>query len=371
MELSSEDALRLNVLLSGAVQAVRIDESSLTLYALTERGEARVALHPSGRREQYLRMVREVLSGHALGSPGGYPLFIQRWTRMGQNSGENIDKLLLLGEDEAVVSVAYSPRLTDELARRAWWCAQSGDNARRMLERACVSQGEMGPVLAAYLVEHLPFETSPHVVIDTVRIVLQPGLISERDKRRLWSRAKSDNTYYVGFLEALPDGLPDSAGAHPVLRDLAPPLSPLSASGNLHARLLDRVLSGPGQLFLATLEDVLRRPADQDVVRALFRVIGTYFAVPGVGAGEGSSPVEAERLVGQYLDAPDAVLREVLACVPDALPLLRALLFLSCIGEASVGAILVRTTAIGSLMRRKLAPVTEPVLERIALLRGG
>jgi len=63
---------------------------------------------------------------------------------MGQNSGENIDKLLLLGDVEAVVSVAYSPKLTDELARRAWWCVQSGDNARRMLERPAVSQGKMG-----------------------------------------------------------------------------------------------------------------------------------------------------------------------------------------------------------------------------------
>ena len=148
MELSSEDALRLNVLLTHTILAVRIDENNLTLAALTDRGEARIALHATGRKEQYLRLVREMLSGHALGSPGGYPLFIQRWTRMGQNSGDNIDKLLLLGEDEAVTSVAYSPRLTDELARRAWWCMHSGDNARRMLERTCVVQGAMGPVLA-------------------------------------------------------------------------------------------------------------------------------------------------------------------------------------------------------------------------------
>jgi hypothetical protein len=131
MELSSEDALRLNVLLSNPVKAIRIDENALMLYALAERGEARVALHATGRKEQYLRLVRETLSAHALGSPGGYPLYIQRWTRMGQNLGDNIDKLLLLGEEEAGVSVAYSPKLTDEMARRAWWAMPVADNARR------------------------------------------------------------------------------------------------------------------------------------------------------------------------------------------------------------------------------------------------
>lgn len=43
---------------------------------------------------------------------------------------------------------------------------------------------------------------------------------------------------------------------------------------------------------------------------------------------------------------------------------------LSEVGEFSVAPILVRTTAIGSLMRRKLEPVSEPVLEQIAALRS-
>ncbi|PWB57059.1 MAG: sulfur reduction protein DsrS [Nitrosomonadales bacterium] len=366
MELSSEDALRLNVLLTHALQAVRIDENSLTLYALTERGEARVALHPTGRKEQYLRLVRELLSGHALGSPGGYPLFIQRWTRMGQNSGENIDKLLLLGEEEAVVSVAYSPRLTDELARRAWWCMQSGDNARRMLERAAVSQGSMGPVLANYLVEHLPFETSPHVIIDTVRIVLQPGLIDEQAMQRLWGRAKGDNTYYAGFLAALPDALPGQAMAHTGWSQI----EPLLAAGNKYARQLARVLAAPGQAFLAACEEVLRRPADQDVARSVFRSMGAYFGVLRQVAGGELDLAMAEAMAQQRLDDPDRELAAVLAAAPQCLAALRALLILAEIGEFSVAPILVRTTAIGSLMRRKLEPVSEPVMEQIAMLRA-
>lgn len=369
MELSSEDALRLNVLLSNPVLAVRIDENNATLHALTERGEARVVLHPTGRREQYLRLVREVLSGHALGSPGGYPLFIQRWTRMGQNSGENIDKLLLLGEEEAVVSVAYSPKLTDELARRAWWCVQSGDNARRMLERSCVSQGRMGPVLAEYLVEHLPFETSPHVIIDTVRIVLQPGLIGDQTRQRLWNRAKSDSSYYVGFLAALPDDLPGNAQAHGELESSAA-LAPLLARGNRYAQQLARVGSASGRAFLGACGEVLQRPADQDVVRALFRAIGAYFGVLKQDDGRELSLEQAVVAAEQRLAGNDTEIGAVLAAAPHSRSSLRALLILAEVGEFTVAAILVRTTAIGSLMRRKLEPVTEPVGALIAELAG-
>ena len=55
MELSAEDALRINVLLAGQLEAVRIDESSMTLYALSDRGETRVKLNPNCRDEPYLR----------------------------------------------------------------------------------------------------------------------------------------------------------------------------------------------------------------------------------------------------------------------------------------------------------------------------
>ncbi len=370
MELSSEDALRLNVLLTHDLQAVRIDENSLTLYALTERGEARVALHPTGRKEQYLRLVREMLSSHALGSPGGYPLYIQRWTRMGQNSGDNIDKLLLLGDAEAVVSVAYSPRLTDELARRAWWCMQSGDNARRMLERTCIAEGAMGPVLAEYLVEYLPFETSPHVIIDTVRIVLQPGLISEQTLLRLWGRAKGDNTYYAGFLAALPDALPGQSTARADWDRIEPALTPLLASGNKYAHQLARVLDAPGQMFLAACGDVLSRPADQDVARSVFRTVGAYFGVLRQDAGHEIKPDEALTQADLRLLNPDAELAALLAVVPALQPETRSLLALSEMGEFSVTPILVRTTAIGSLMRRKLEPVSEPAMEQLAVLRG-
>ena len=109
MDLSAEDNLRMNVLLSQKLQAVRIDESKMIVYALTDRGEAKVPLNPSGRPEQYLRKVKELISGHILGSPGGYPVYLRRWTRMGQMRDDSLEQLLMLGEPEAVVAAVCSP----------------------------------------------------------------------------------------------------------------------------------------------------------------------------------------------------------------------------------------------------------------------
>ena len=157
MELTAEDALRLNVMLANALQAVRIDESSMTVHALSDQGEASVKLNSVGRDDQYLKAVRELLSSQVLGSPGGYPVFLRRWTRMGQARDDSLDQLLLIGEPEAIVAVVHATGLTDEIARKAWWAMPVADNARRMLEHECVLTGTMGAVLAEYLVDYLPF----------------------------------------------------------------------------------------------------------------------------------------------------------------------------------------------------------------------
>ncbi|MBP9057063.1 MAG: hypothetical protein KBF55_01790, partial [Polaromonas sp.] len=67
--LSPDDELKLNVLLAGNVLAVRIDEGARALYALTEKGEARVNLSPVGRVDRYFIHVRELLGRHAMNLP--------------------------------------------------------------------------------------------------------------------------------------------------------------------------------------------------------------------------------------------------------------------------------------------------------------
>ena len=125
VDLAPEDALRLNVLLAGEIHAVRIDEGAMTLHALTPKGEAKISLHRNCRADLYVMRVRELLGGHALDSPGGYPVHLRRWTRMGHASPKNLAALLKLGEPEAVTAVALAPTLSDELARCHAPCGQS------------------------------------------------------------------------------------------------------------------------------------------------------------------------------------------------------------------------------------------------------
>lgn len=368
MELSLEDSLCLNVMLAAGVRAVRIDESALTVYGLTAKGEASVKLHPSGRAEQYLKLVRETLSEHALDSPGGYPVYLRRWTRMGQNLGEHIDRLLLLGEPEAVVSVAYSPMITDDLAHDTWWAMPTADNARRMLERECVIQGRMGKILAEYLVEHLPFETDPHQIIDTVRLVLQPGLLEEAGRLSLWNKARHNNAYYVGFLEQNPDDLPNPLPARADWETLHSRLAPLSAAGNRYATILSRVLSSHGQTFLHVTEEVMQQPDTQDVVRALFNAIASYFAAVQPASREHTLESARQEAL-TLLNNADEDLQAVLAAAPVLKNELGAILMLARCSASVAAPILNRTTAIGTLMRRKLEPVTSVMRQQMALLR--
>jgi len=55
----------------------------MVVRGLSEKGESKVPLHPERRPEQYVRSVKALISGHILGSPGGYPVYLRRWTRMG------------------------------------------------------------------------------------------------------------------------------------------------------------------------------------------------------------------------------------------------------------------------------------------------
>ncbi len=370
MELSAEDLLRLNVLLAQDCEAIRIDEPAMTVYALAHGQEACVPLHPNCRAEQYLRRVREFLSSFALGSPGGYPVFLQRWTRMGQAKGGQLDRLLLLGEPEAIVAVAGAPELTDELARRVWWCQPSADNARRMLERPAVVASDTGRQLAQYLVEHLPFETDPLTVITTVRLVLQPGLIDADTRQHIWRRGTHRNAYHLGFLDADPDALPQPLPARADYAAHRATLEALSAGGNTPAALLARLLASPGQTFLAVSEDQMRHPLDKFTAAHLFEIIASYFACmrSWLAAPPDLNVVLAAARAA--VEAPSGELAALLAAAPALRREVQAMLVLGQAREALITPIIAQTSATGTLLRRKLEPVTGPLLAEYAVLRG-
>jgi len=375
MELSAEDSLRLNVLLANSLQAVRIDESSMTVHALSDQGEASVKLNPRGRDDQYLKKVRELLSSQVLGSPGGYPVFLRRWTRMGQARDNSLEQLLLLGEPEAIVAVVHASGLTDEIARRAWWAMPVADNARRMLERDCVVTGAMGPVLAEYLVEYLPFETEHKAMVETVRLVLQPGLISEELRNKLWRSAKRKSSYYVGFMHASPDRLPEAGRPRQDWQSVCAALAGLIEAGNPVAGQLCRCLGESGQVFLRTAEAVLNKPADQDVVVEFLKSIQDYFSAvcPHRDAGAAMDTIVDDAIA--LLDVPavcptTSAVQAVLEVLPGYRDDLRAMLALSWVGESLVNPIFARTDAIGSVMRKKIEPVTSPIRQQLTQLLG-
>lgn len=375
IELSAEDALRLNVLLANPLQAVRIDESSMTVYALSDAGEASVKLNPQGRDERYLKKVRELLSSQVLGSPGGYPIFLRRWTRMGQARDDSLEQLLLLGEPEAIVAVVHASGLDNEIARRAWWAMPVADNARRMLERNSVVSGSMGTVLAGYLVDYLPFETEHRAMMETVRLVLQPGLIADELRDKLWRSAKRKNSYYVGFMDALPDALPDTGKPRHDWQELCERLKLHLDEGNPVAAQLCRCLSECGQAFLETAEAAMNKPVNQDVVVELLKSIQSYFrsvcpnSDPGADIDTIISDAETLLHVPPVCETTTAV-QDVLKAVPEYRDDVKAMMTLAWIGEPLVNPIFARSDAIGSVMRKKIEPLMTPIQQQLARLCG-
>lgn len=365
MELSPEDALRLNVLIANA-DAVRIDENSMTVYGLNGEQEMKFPLNPTGRSDQYLQKVREMLSSAVLDSPGGYPVFMRRWTRMGQIDNDQLDRLLKIGEPEAVMAVVCSKSLSNELARRAWWCAPYSEHARRMLETPAVVSEPMGKTLADHLIEHLPFETEPRDMLNTVRLVLQPGLIDEEQKQKLWESGTRNKSYRIGFLETLPHDLPDKQAARV---ELAQYRKALEAMGdNYYAQRLLSLLDEAGQSFLAIADDVMQNPADQDVASALFNALGRYFALPERLEGV-RELADVETEVARRM-AEEEEAKALLQQLPELEQELVALLTLAHASEYLLNPIFGQTDAIGTVMNEKIEPVTLPLRRLMAQLRG-
>lgn len=370
MQLSNEDNLRLNVLLAQPLQAVRINESTMTVHALTERGEAKVRLNPTARDDQYLRWVRELLSMKVTGSPGGYPIFLKRWTRMG-HARNNLDQMLLLGEPEAVAAVVYTPGLSHDIARRAWWASPSATNARCLLENPEVVAGELGKELTAYLLEFLPFEEIQLDVVDTVRLCLQGELISPAERSKLWERAKRKNPFYIGFLHANPTYIPLPDKPHRHHADITAQLAMQLEAGNPYAQVFSQTLNSAGQNWLRALQLALEKPVDQEVVISLFIAIDKRFPLPlpeSRGVRDLHTALQRAEQFCHSDDCPaDAkAVRDTLN--PDTLPLFKAMLILAQMGEDSLIPYFGGNDSVGSVMRKRLEPLIKPLLAQTTLL---
>ena len=375
MELSNEDNLRLNVLLAQKLKAIRINESTMTIHALTDQGEAKVKLNPTLQDEQYLRMVRELISLKVTGSPGGYPVYIKTWTRMG-HADNTLDHMLLLGEPEAVIAVVYSPSLSHDVGVRAWWAYPCTEVAMRLMEYPEVSQGKLGKELAEYLLEFLPFEERQLNIVDMVRVCLQKGVISDKQKEKLWSRAQRRNPFLVGFVHADSTQIPIQSQANPQLEinNLGNQLTKLSQSGNIYAETLSDLLSAEGQKWLKAVKLSLKKPVDQEVVISLFSAISQHFKLPIntlIKDGRGTRSVDiAMEHSQQVINAPDNEALKALISALDSnnLALIDAMLVLAQMGEHTLIPIFSGNESVGTVMRKRLLPLTTPLLEKVDIL---
>tara|TARA_R110002049_G_scaffold182041_2_gene349622 strand:- start:47782 stop:48882 length:1101 start_codon:yes stop_codon:yes gene_type:complete len=364
MDLSHEDKLRLNVLLAQQLQAIRIDESRMELYALSEKGEAKITLHPNCKDEKYLKIVRQWLSTNVLGSPGGYPVFLRRWTRMGQARDNSLEKLLLLGEPEAVVAVVHANGITNEIARRAWWCAPNSDNARCLLESAEVAQGYMGQELAKFLVEFLPFEESSKALMKSVRLILQPDLIDEKTKLDIWNRGKRRNTFYVGFIKQCPESIPVKVKAHSMFDKVSQ-----YASFHQYINKLSSVFSAQGQATLDAIITVLKKPNDQDVAVEIFNAIGNHFNAETLENFRWRNISELDEHAEIILNSLTSEINSLTSDWPDAKSHLYAVIYLSMVSETLLDPVFGVSDAIGSVMRKRISHLTDPILMQLNTLK--
>jgi hypothetical protein len=247
-----------------------------------------------------------------------------------------------------VVAVVHSPALTDELARYAWWCMPTIENARLMLMRDVVCRGSMGRTLAEFLIEHLAFLHEDDIgILDTVAVMLHSGVLTDAERLAIWKRGTSRNSYYVPFLELQPDNLPAPRAAR-ADQGGVPRLA-----GNPYSTMLDQALSAQGQTFLATAANILERPEIQEVVNHMLNALANW-----------CTPLR------QLDEAARSTAREALIqAAPQFEPDCAALDALAAVDADSVRPTFLKTTAIGSLMRHKIQPVVSPLLDAIAALR--
>jgi hypothetical protein len=230
----------------------------------------------------------------------------------------------------------------------------------------------MGPILADYLIDYLPFETEQEPMMESVRLILQPGLLDDKRRLDLWKKSGRKNAYLVGFLHALPDALPEPTAPRADAGAIAAALAGELAAGNPCAQLLARVTGAPGQTFLATVSTVLAKPPTQEVVTAVFDVLRDYFA-PMRPDGDPDLDIAALAADSQTFANPATAPETVQRCLDahrDAAADIAAMRLLSGGGYGLLRPVLPDPTTLGTLMRRKLAPVTEVLQDAIGRLRG-
>lgn len=342
--LEPEDTLKLNVLIATSI-AIRIDTYKLVVVGLNAQfKEQTIELRPSGDSEAYIKEVKKLLVTQVLGAMGGYPSYLKRWSRMGQVASSNLTSLLKLGEVEAVVAVANSTNLDDQLLKVTWWCATNTDNqaeiGRFLLTKEFVTFTETGQEIAQYLLEFLPFVNDTEQLIDTTSLVLQNELINQKDKERLWKQGQRRTAFLVGFVERMQGNLPNELNIQP-LECQHPDLQIINDQQS--------------QIFLATLAHILKKINQEYVLYRALEVLGQYLA-------------HKQITLQDSIDKINAQIESLNITSVKEQDKLNARLLLAGVNERLVVSIISAHNLTGSAIRKKLAHVLEPIQKALAIL---
>ena len=248
--------------------------------------------------------------------------------------------------------------------------------ARTLLRHPEVVADPLGQELSRFLYEFLPFEAEPARIVENVRLLLQPGLLSEGEYLSLWKKASHKSAYYPGFLMTRPDTLPVEAVPHADFERLQETLSGLVAGGNMAAALYLKLHDASGRGFMQGIRLALKRPSSQDSVIALFQAIGQYFDRLGlVGLRQrnidGIRSLSASLVRGEAPEGHEGLglrVGELLAADGVRPERVEAMLSLAQLGESVLDPLFGGTDTLGTAMRRHIRPLTDPVLDLITTL---
>ncbi|KAA0443073.1 MAG: hypothetical protein FXV79_05200 [Candidatus Thioglobus sp.] len=345
--LTAEDTLKLNVLISTCV-AIRIDVYKLAVIGLTAgKKEQTISLNPQHDSDKYIQAVQKLLVSKTLGSMGGYPSYLKRWSRMGQVNVGNLKSLLKIGNIEAVVAVANSQSLDDKVLDLVWWCATNTDQqaeiGRFLLTRDFVISHPIGKQIADYLLEFLPFTDDTNKLINTVNLLLQGDLISQQAKDKLWQQGQRQTAFLVGFIERDIGNLLNNDGTIAI---------------NNTAKELECVNSEQMQILLKTIAIILKKINQQYVLYRTLEVLGSYLSHPMIQPFADIKQCQAQaQAVSQQLGLQENAK-------------VKARLLLAGVSEQLVVGTISAHNLVGSAIRKKLKNVLSPIQNALQLLIG-
>ena len=170
-------------------------------------------------------------------------------------------------------------------------------------------------------------------------------------------------------------GEPLKAEPHHRYEELSQQLDSAISDGNKAAEFYLWIHGNNGRAFLQTIRLALKRPSQQDVVVSLFNAIGFHFAELGLtrrfrtiedlqSFNAGICNGDCEKTCQQLSTEIEWILRHV----PESEGRIHALLGLAQLSEVLLDPIFGGSDCLGSVLRNRIKPVSEPLLEMVSRL---